>query len=217
MRGLQKGLKFKLLNLFFYIILLNLAFFVVEVILAPGLVRSSLGMNRGAITNLEFYRLLTYGFTHADFQHLLFNMIGLFFFGYYVEEKLGSYEFLLFYIISGLFCGLLSYVFYFLVLDKSVLVIGASGSVYAVMTAFLILYADKRINFFGLIRSNVAVIVGLYMTIGLVRDALGSIGGYSNISFIGHFTGVLFAFLYSAYRLKLNPIETIKNAIKARY
>jgi membrane associated rhomboid family serine protease len=52
--------------------------------------------------NKQFDRLLTHGFIHADFSHLLFNMITLFFFGRVVERVMSQYigpvGYLLFYL-----------------------------------------------------------------------------------------------------------------------
>ena len=41
--------------------------------------------------NNQFERLLTHGFIHADWQHLLFNMITLFFFGRFIEPFFAQY------------------------------------------------------------------------------------------------------------------------------
>ncbi|MBU6417604.1 MAG: rhomboid family intramembrane serine protease, partial [Xanthomonadaceae bacterium] len=58
----------------------------------------------------EYWRLLSYGLVHADFQHLLFNMITLFFFGRALEgffaRYLGSFGFLWFYL-GGLLASIL--------------------------------------------------------------------------------------------------------------
>ncbi|MBN2653088.1 MAG: rhomboid family intramembrane serine protease [Spirochaetales bacterium] len=203
-------------NLFFLIILINLGVFVASIIAKEHFVNNYIGMNKDALLGLELYRFFSYMFAHGDFQHFLFNMIGLFFFGYYVEEKIGSYSFLFFYIIAGLFSGIISYLFYILVFNQSILLVGASGSVYAVMTAFIVLYADLRINFFGLIRSNVAIIVGLYMLLGLAQQALSSLGRSSDVAIIAHLAGMGFCFLYCFFVLNINPFRAIKKAIDNR-
>src|SRR5690606_19405899 len=51
----------------------------------------------------QYDRLVTHGFIHADWQHLLFNMITLFFFGRFAEQQvispmIGSVGFALFYL-----------------------------------------------------------------------------------------------------------------------
>ena len=48
------------------------------------------------------FQLITSMFMHADFQHLLFNMMSLFFLGPIVEQILGAKRFLILYIIAGL-------------------------------------------------------------------------------------------------------------------
>ncbi len=89
----------------------------------------------------EYWRLLSYGLVHADFQHLLFNMITLFFFGRAMEGLynyvLGPLGFLGFYL-GGLLVSILpTYIknrhnanYYSL---------GASGAVSAVLFAFILL------------------------------------------------------------------------------
>ena len=56
----------------------------------------------------KFYQLLTYGFIHAqnDFRHIVFNMLGLFFFGRPLEEKYGPREFLVFYLVAIIVSGI---------------------------------------------------------------------------------------------------------------
>ncbi len=60
---------------------------------------------------IQFWRLIGFQFLHAHgmFAHLLFNMIGLFFFGPMVEQYLGRKRFLAFYLLCGIF-GALMYV-----------------------------------------------------------------------------------------------------------
>jgi membrane associated rhomboid family serine protease len=59
------------------------------------------------IMNVEFWRLIGFQFLHANLSHLLFNMLGLFFFGPIVEEYLGSKRYLAFYLLCGIFGALM--------------------------------------------------------------------------------------------------------------
>jgi len=52
---------------------------------------------------LEVWRFVGFQFLHAHLPHLLFNMIGLYFFGPLVERKLGSKRYLAFYLLCGIF------------------------------------------------------------------------------------------------------------------
>lgn len=56
---------------------------------------------------LEVWRLVTFQFLHAGFWHLFFNMFGLWVFGRIVEEQLGGKKYLAFYLVCGIFGGLL--------------------------------------------------------------------------------------------------------------
>lgn len=55
------------------------------------------------LVGFEFWRFLGYMFLHADVTHLLFNMMGLYFFGSIVEHFLGSKRYLAFYLLCGIF------------------------------------------------------------------------------------------------------------------
>lgn len=57
---------------------------------------------------IEFWRLIGFQFLHANLMHILFNMIGLYFFGPLVERHLGSKRYLAFYLLCGI-CGALLY------------------------------------------------------------------------------------------------------------
>jgi len=57
---------------------------------------------------MEFWRFIGFQFIHASMGHLLFNMLGLYFFGEMVERKLGSKRYLAFYLLCGI-CGALMY------------------------------------------------------------------------------------------------------------
>ncbi|GAB2501573.1 rhomboid family intramembrane serine protease [Pseudoxanthomonas sangjuensis] len=90
----------------------------------------------------QYDRLLTYGFIHADFSHLLFNMITLFFFGRYIEARMLQFGgnmlvYPLFYL-SALVVSILPT---YLKNQKNpnYLSLGASGAVSAVLFAFILL------------------------------------------------------------------------------
>ncbi|MHC5003837.1 MAG: rhomboid family intramembrane serine protease [Planctomycetota bacterium] len=71
------------------------------------------------IMRVEFWRFIGFQFLHANLWHLLFNMLGLYFFGPLVERHLGSKRYLAFYLLCGI-CGALMY----LLLNLSGFVVG---------------------------------------------------------------------------------------------
>jgi membrane associated rhomboid family serine protease len=88
----------------------------------------------------EYWRLLSYGLVHADFQHLLFNMITLFFFGRAMEwlyaRHLGPLGFLWFYL-GGLLVSILP-TYIQNRRNANYRSLGASGAVSAVLFAFIL-------------------------------------------------------------------------------
>ena len=88
----------------------------------------------------EYYRLLTYGLIHADFMHLLFNMVTLYFFGRVTEsfytDVLGPFGFAIFYV-GGLLASILP-TYYKHRDDSQYYSLGASGAVSAVLFAFIL-------------------------------------------------------------------------------
>lgn len=89
----------------------------------------------------QYDRLITHGFIHADWGHLLFNMITLFFFGGLIEKAFAPYigpiGFALFYLSAILVAILPTYLRHRH--DPNYRSLGASGAVSAVLFAFVLL------------------------------------------------------------------------------
>jgi len=148
----------------------------------------------------------TYMFVHGGFSHLLFNMLSLYLFGTMVEQRVGSREFLLFYLLTGLFSGIISFISYLLA-GTNVILVGASGAIYGVMLMFAVFYPYARVFVFGLIPLRAPMLVILYTGIELYSQVF-SRGG--NIAHLTHLSGLLFAYLYCVIRMKINPIDVFK-------
>ena len=109
--------------------------FFMKYALTPTLVLSVQGA--GALSNV------TAMFLHGGLDHLLGNMLALWVFGRRVEDACGPWRFLTFY----LFAGTLAHVFFTLVEYDSVIPgIGASGAIFGLMGAYLVLYPGGRIR-----------------------------------------------------------------------
>jgi len=101
------------------------------------------------IFRLQIWRWVTYQFLHRDFFHLLFNMMGLYFFGPLMERWWGSRRFLAFYLICGLGAASLYTVLAFVpgLLDVSAHtgLIGASGCIFGILVGCAVLYPDQQV------------------------------------------------------------------------
>ncbi len=100
------------------------------------------------LLTLQLWRLITYQFLHRGLWHILFNMLGLFFFGPPLERQWGTKKFLIFYLTCGAAGGL----FFITLVVTGFLpagsLVGASGSVLGVITACAILFPHIRVFIF---------------------------------------------------------------------
>jgi len=95
-----------------------------------------------AVAVPEAYTLLTYMFMHGDILHLFSNMIFLWVFGDNIEDALGHARYLAFYIL----CGVIAAMVHALMMPSSrIPLIGASGAVAGVVSAYLILHPQVRV------------------------------------------------------------------------
>ena len=90
----------------------------------------------------ENMTLLSYMFFHGDVLHLAGNMLFLWVFGDNVEDSMGHLRFLAFYLLCGIFAGLTHA---WITPDSGVPLIGASGAVAGVISAYLMLHPRVRV------------------------------------------------------------------------
>ncbi len=90
----------------------------------------------------EEMTFVTYAFLHADWLHLGTNMLFLWIFGDNIEDALGHFRYLIFYLLAAAFAGLLHYYFN---IDSNGPLIGASGAVAGVMGAYVLLFPFARL------------------------------------------------------------------------
>lgn len=86
----------------------------------------------------EFYRLITHFFLHFGFDHLFNNMISLLILGYSLEQVMGRARFVSIYFLSGILAGITSIV-YNIYVGQETVSCGASGAVYGLMGALLVM------------------------------------------------------------------------------
>lgn len=142
----------------------------------------------------QFGRLVTHGFIHADWQHLLFNMITLYFFGGLVERMFAPYigplGFLLFYLSAILVAILPTYLRHRH--DPRYRSLGASGAVSAVLFAFILVQPWSLIFVFFLPMPAILYAV-LYVGYSIWMDRRG--GGDINHS--AHLWGAGYGVLFT--------------------
>ncbi len=131
---------------------------------------------------------VTYMFMHGSFSHLFFNMLGLFFFGPSLEDHRGSSWFLKFYLFTGIGAGIIIVFFNLLFSSPLIPTLGASGAIFAILSAFAYYWPMRLIYIWGIVPVPAVVLIGLYAFIEIT-----SIGSADGVSHIGHMAGLALA------------------------
>jgi membrane associated rhomboid family serine protease len=111
----------------------------------------------------QWWRLLTAGFLHGSILHLLFNVYILWVLGSQLESILGKTKFVLIYFVSLIGGSIASFLFS----PFGTYSIGASGAIFGLMGAMLVVGRKKRLDI-----SQVAVLVVLNVVIGFVLSGI---------------------------------------------
>jgi membrane associated rhomboid family serine protease len=108
----------------------------------PSHVTAALGGSPQITLPQAFFPILTSMFLHASWLHIIGNMWVLWIFGDNIEDYLGHFAYLLFYLVCG-FAASIAHIL--LNLGSRVPSVGASGAIAGVMGAYFILYPKARV------------------------------------------------------------------------
>jgi len=139
----------------------------------------------GSIRAGEQIRMFSSGFLHADFPHLIFNMLTLYFFAPVVIEYLGDFSFALIYVGSLIFGSLLTMLLH--KNDYSYRAVGASGAVTGVLYSAILLQPDMMLGLFFIIPIPAYLFGILY----LMYSIYGMKAKNDNIGHTAHFGGAI--------------------------
>lgn len=130
-----------------------------------------------------YLTILSSMFMHGGWAHLGGNMLYLWIFGDNVEDAMGRFKFLLFYLLCGI-AATLAHVFAAQVtrgLDLVTPSLGASGAIAGVLGAYLVLYPRKSVyvlvGLFGLIPVPAVLVIGGWILLQLFSGATREPGG----------------------------------------
>jgi membrane associated rhomboid family serine protease len=124
--------------------------------------------------NHEYYRIVTGGFLHANFLHLALNMFVLYVLGSLLEPAIGTPRFVAVYLVS-----LLAGSFGALLLDPHTVTVGASGAIFGVMGATIVVARRRGVE-------QIASEIAIWLVLNLVLTF-----SISGISVGGHLGGLL--------------------------
>ncbi len=142
--------------------------------------------------NFYIWQLITYQFIHGGIWHLFFNLFALWMFGVELESIWGSRKFLTFYLLAGVGAGLFQ-LFIAPLFAEPLPTIGASGSVFGVLTAFGFTFPNRPVFMFPIfIPIPAKFFVILYAGLAFLLGITGSAG---NVAHIAHLGGAVTGFL----------------------
>lgn len=143
--------------------------------------------------------LFTSIFIHGDIFHLLGNMLYLWIFGNNIEDAVGHFRFVLFYIICGLSA---SFSHILLNVNSTLPMIGASGAIAGILGAYIVLYPKTKvlvliwfIIFIRTIWIPSTIVLGIWFILQIYSASLG-IGGVAWFAHIGGFSAGFFLIKY---------------------
>ncbi len=197
------------------IILVNIALFFYEVSLPAPVLESFISQNGvvparmgffsqapGAVLAFTGRTVLWSMFLHGGWFHLLGNMWYLWIFGDNVEDRMGHFRFLVFYLACGA-CASAAHIF--LNLDSRIPSIGASGAIAGVLGAYLVSYPFARVMtiiplflFWPIVELPAIVVLGGWFlvqllngtaSVGATAETVGGIAWWAHIG--GFLAGVL--------------------------
>jgi membrane associated rhomboid family serine protease len=143
----------------------------------------------------DYLRMLSAGFLHVGWAHLIFNMLTLHFFGEGLELYVGARYFSIVYLMSLLGGNLLA--LYFHRTDGDYTAVGASGAVTGVLFASIALFPGMNIGLLGLgggIPSWFFGLAYILYTIYSIRKRHDNVGHEAHLG--GALIGILAAILY---------------------
>lgn len=136
---------------------------------------------------------------HADWTHLLGNLIFLLIFGLPAERSMGPWRFLALFLLGGAFANLVAVL---AVGSPQRLVIGASGAVSAVIGAYLPLFPRAKLGlvvplglFLEFVRAPASLLIGGWLILQFVFAFIGP--AYGAVAWVAHLGGFLFGALFA--------------------
>jgi membrane associated rhomboid family serine protease len=204
MNILRRPFAYRYSNLALVLIGINVLLYILQRIYPPT--TGYLALNPIAIRMGWVWQFVTYMFAHGGISHLLFNMLALFLFGTQVERHMGSREFLLYYLLTGVMAGIFSFLVYWITGAYGVFLMGASGAIFAVQLAYATFFPNAVVFIWGILPLRAPIMVLGFTVLELVSSIIGI---RSSVAHLTHLAGFAFGWLYFLIRFGTNPWNSL--------
>jgi membrane associated rhomboid family serine protease len=177
----------------YILIVINLVFFFFELIGGDSFINTWSFVPRRFVQDPagESITIFTAMFMHGGWMHLLGNMLYLWIFGDNVEDRMGHFKFLLFYLACGIAA---TFAQFFFTTNSTIPNLGASGAIAGVLGSYILLFPRGRVYmlFFRVITPMPAwVALGVWIVIQLLSGAgsLANAGQTGGVAYMAHIGG----------------------------
>ncbi|MNV01678.1 Rhomboid protease GlpG [compost metagenome] len=154
-----------------------------------------------ALRDGSVLRLFTALFLHADWLHMLGNLVFLLIFGPPAERMLGPWRLLLLFLLGGAAANLAAL---YVMGTPERTIIGASGAVSALMGTYLALFPGARLGlvlplglFLEFVRAPAFLLIGAWAALQVVFAYIGP--SFGMVAWSAHVAGFLFGIIYGLY------------------
>lgn len=194
------------------LIVANVAVFLLELAVGPGVLITYLGLwplatmsLTGGGVGFQPWQLVTYSFLHGGWLHLFVNMFALYMFGGIIERTFGPYRFLFYYFVCVITAALAHLLVVRFITGDFYPTIGASGGIFGILLAFGMLFPRERIYFWFALPMPAWVFVAGYGVLELVLGVTGTASGIAHFAHLGGMLGGIVLILYWRGMLPLKP------------
>ena len=144
----------------------------------------------------DWITILTSMFMHAGWLHILGNMVFLWAFGPQIEDAMGPFKYLVFYLLGGLVAMLAQIA---ASPNSTIPTLGASGAIAAVMGAFLIMFPTHRIRtlliifiFISVRMIPAAFLIGFWLLMQFFSVGKVATAQTGGVAYLAHIGGAIF-------------------------
>ncbi len=170
-------------------IFLNILVFIITLFLGSYIYEKGALIYENIINNGEYYRLISSMFIHGGLQHILGNMLSLVFIGSIVESHIGHLSYVALYMGAGIIGNIVS-LWYEHIARASWISYGASGAVFGIIGAFIIIAIRGRKTLRK--GSTLLIRTGLF-TFYSIYSSFADEG----INYAAHMGGLVFGILFT--------------------
>jgi len=195
----------------YFLILINIVVYLFQMLLGPSneAFIYQFALIPDDVTNMvslsSIFNIFTSMFMHAGLAHIGGNMLYLWIFGDNVEDRMGRFNFLFFYVVGGVVASLTHI---YTNPGSQIPTVGASGAIAAVLGAYLVLYPSQKVLtliplgfWLRLTMLPASIVLGLWFLLqffqGVVSLGMPDVGGIAFWAHIGGFvSGVAIGWLF---------------------